>query len=506
MDTILPLKRAAEWLGGYWNTVKCPKLPEDPRFNEARRHLSTALQGRRSEEKKSSTSEDQISIPCHEQYRASKDLAQTLVPMSVSHTNAVRTERFEKICSTQLSAETRDRGDRTLAGVQSRPSFSKEEIQLVTVNQGGTATYALTITAELAELLRTNILSFRQLDGLDKQRRALNSAVEEVREQIEEAKNCLEMIEEQENESSEASSNGVKTEMGNLMEHREALQHSLEQYTQALEVQKNEQHLERLARTNHERVLLDLLEQPLQECGVLDLEESTQMPKTESIDVHMEYNYFCADENLEESHTQRSPTPSELLRSNIQQELLEREETLEKAKEQFDGFDDEYDKNLGEYYEDIATGAHNLARTVFDNFYVEAKRQYTKELIDAEANLRETRQRARQIGIKQDIMDESIFHDDPYDGYGDSMENEMIHCAPVTRIEAWLDGVPDKAYNDSAANSVPTFECDDWDARSVDIGHSISCIGTGSQSRRIRQWDEIRLTKRESLTEGSCIH
>ncbi|KAL9078760.1 MAG: hypothetical protein Q9157_002312 [Trypethelium eluteriae] len=474
MNNILPLKRAAEWLGLPWGTAPDPRLSDDSRrmittndFSEVSRNARVVEGGR-------NTAEEHPAMSAHEEDGVSKSPILNAIPETTLRTEGTHLNREQEDKRTLSAVMSLSNNDRVSESTQTYPRFSDQDAQLVTINQNGVETYALTLTAELAEQFQTNVLCYHQVEDMDKRRRMLNSKVQEIEEQIEDSQDLLRELSEKQLHSSEENSKVVENEIRDLLRQKQSLEGSLEEFTEALENQHIDLQAANLAKRSHEGVLYDLMKHPLQACGVLGREEPTGTPDMGSINVRLENEYSFANEYCDETESEESPTASELLKLNVYQELFEREAAFEKAKEHFDGFNDEYNKNLAEYYEDIAAGVHNIARTAFDNFYVEGKRQYTRELIDAEAKLRETRRQARQVGIKQDALDESIFQNDPHDGYGESMENDMIYSAPVARIEAWLDEVPDKICEESAANSMPLLECDDWEARSVHIGDSVS--------------------------------
>ena len=494
MDSLLPLKRAAEWLERHWNVVKYQRLAIAPALITATKQFSVA---HRTDEKRvqehkmreqhterRSPSEDGESM----QFTANT-LSQPISGIDRTNTKEIQENQLDTADVTPGNGNTQN-------GRQTQPSFSGQDVQLVTVNLDGVETFALTMTAEFAQQLQTNILSYRNLDGLDNQIRNLNGRLQYVQEQIDSIQGLLSKAHEkkQQQDSSERLDD-IDKEVINLIQHKDSLQRSSEDIAQALEAQQVNHQIASLAKKNHEGVLYDLLKQPLQQCGVLAVEESVETPATEIIDVQLDNSCFYTNSGHDEVQSQRSQTASELNKADLREQLHEKETKLEKAREDFDGFDAEYEKNLAEYYEDRATGTHNLSKTVFDNYYVNVKHEYTKELIDAEAELRLIRHEAREAGLKHDALDESIFQDNPFDGYGESMEDDMIRCAPVARIEAWLEAFSTEAFNGSGANSMLQSDCDDWNLRLVEMGDSVSCVGNESQSRKIRRWEEIRQTE-----------
>jgi hypothetical protein len=128
----------------------------------------------------------------------------------------------------------------------------------------------------------------------------------------------------------------------------------------------------------------------------------------------------------------------------------------------------------------------------FDIRMVDFYRTLTRKLIEAEENLRQILLVATQEGLNIeltgiDLMLEEAFVDGD-DGYAESLEQELVDCAPVDEVFEWMDGVPTEAANESEAVDEVREDADEWEADELEFGDDLDTYAVGHEKSRIVRW------------------
>ncbi|KAF2229084.1 hypothetical protein EV356DRAFT_537536 [Viridothelium virens] len=356
--------------------------------------------------------------------------------------------------------------------------------QVAIVNKNGKEAHALLLTSELLDTLRTNIEISRTTDGLDKKVRDLENALGSARAELAQIDMSLADLFGQKSAPGQyISSNGIDRQTEELNAKKDDLSRSIEKLQRILDAYQCEQYSTDFARKTYGQAFLDMLEKPLNQSGLLNTIERPREPSNpESIPVQLDH-----DQPLKETYSymdfsaagweENSVSPSEEERLNLRQLIEEKENKIAECRHHLENFRMIYDRNLSNFLSDRANGVHNDSRTQFDHYHFTLKSQITRQLIEAEADLRTAKEQAREVGIAHAFDEESVFQSNINDGYAESFEEDMIHTAPRADIQAWQEDIPDEAYENGVVISVPNFSVDEWETESVEIGDSINCVG-----------------------------
>jgi hypothetical protein len=128
----------------------------------------------------------------------------------------------------------------------------------------------------------------------------------------------------------------------------------------------------------------------------------------------------------------------------------------------------------------------------FDIRMVDFYRTLTRKLIEAEENLRQVLLVATQEGLNVeltgiDLMLEEAFVDGD-DGYAESLEQELVDCAPVDEVFEWMDGVPTEAATEGEAIDEVREDADEWEADELEFGDDLDTYAVGHEKSRIVRW------------------
>ena len=157
---------------------------------------------------------------------------------------------------------------------------------------------------------------------------------------------------------------------------------------------------------------------------------------------------------------------------------------LRYAQKRVDHWNDYYDEEHKAFCRQVADGFLQETKTYFDRIMLRSEFKATEHLIQVEKGCEAARERARQLGgILNESDQESNFLDHADDGYRESMEANMISNVDRARIQDWLVKTANK--------TEPSDECDDWDARTVELSDSVSLVAEGKERKRIDRWQAM---------------
>lgn len=230
-------------------------------------------------------------------------------------------------------------------------------------------------------------------------------------------------------------------------------------------------------------ILHNILSSALQEAKLLSL-------PTAEID---EFSPSEAADNEEDSLASPNSVESivsgeELFRRKARQDLLFARQYLFERQLAFDNRQDDYERQCERFHDALANGTTGCTQSMFDCLAVEATRELTGALIDAEFDEESALERAKALGVLVNVGDqESNFMSEFSDGYRESQEASMEAAVDRNFITAWTDTVEDAQSEDTKELQEP----DEWDAKTVGISDSVSQVDYSRNRRRIDRWREM---------------
>ncbi|MCJ1223948.1 hypothetical protein MMC12_000591 [Toensbergia leucococca] len=176
----------------------------------------------------------------------------------------------------------------------------------------------------------------------------------------------------------------------------------------------------------------------------------------------------------------------DLYRRRLYEDVQLAKQKVDVMQKAFDTRHADYEQDLMAYQQAVFDGECDLPRTQFDLLGVEADQILTRAVIDAEAGLKEAKERARNIGALSTTWDQESNFRAQSDGYADSYEASAAASVNRNFIEAWMEGV--ESARNNFDDPVEPPELDDWNARSVEISDSISMVDYGPRREKIDRW------------------
>lgn len=182
---------------------------------------------------------------------------------------------------------------------------------------------------------------------------------------------------------------------------------------------------------------------------------------------------------------------------SISEEELERrvaQEELDNAAEHLNALRDEYEGQAARerdviwgYKREFAAGEVTFPIEEMYQYLLQQSMALIRALIEAEEQCDKAAARARALGILGNAFDqESHFADYSDDGKSESYEgSEDGDAARRAFIESWQSDIPE------SQGEAEKPEIDDWDARSILIGDSLSDVDYTRNRRRIDRWHFI---------------
>ncbi|KAL8681810.1 MAG: hypothetical protein Q9186_002125 [Xanthomendoza sp. 1 TL-2023] len=183
----------------------------------------------------------------------------------------------------------------------------------------------------------------------------------------------------------------------------------------------------------------------------------------------------------------------ELARRAVNEEVRQRHAELVEIEHEFDTRQEGYTYQKGQFHQMIREGTCRMTQTEFDHADLEATREMTTDLREAEEKYEEALARRNKLGPNEDDQ-ESGFIDDEYDGYPLSWENDGIVFAPVAKIKKWLEDIPEVEELPLEAVSGFVLEqesLEDCDIRSAGMSDTWSCQDWSRTRKRIDRWREV---------------
>ena len=173
----------------------------------------------------------------------------------------------------------------------------------------------------------------------------------------------------------------------------------------------------------------------------------------------------------------------ELERRTARKELDDAAENLNALRDEYEGQEVREREAIWRYKCDFAAGEATFPIEEMHQFLLQQSRDLIRALIEAEEQCDKAAARARALGLLGNTFDqESHFVDYQDDGestiFGGSDDGEVRR----EFIESWRRNLPD------SLQEAPQPDIDDWDARSINIGDSLSDVDYSRNRKRIDRW------------------
>ncbi|KAH9839678.1 hypothetical protein Tdes44962_MAKER08021 [Teratosphaeria destructans] len=184
------------------------------------------------------------------------------------------------------------------------------------------------------------------------------------------------------------------------------------------------------------------------------------------------------------------PSDEEQAQQALKEAFWTARQQLQDARYVFDRWQGIREMELHEHKAAVAVGQPTVDsdRDAFDARWLQEVPRLTRQVIDAEEVVAETKAAALAAGINIATPDAaSGFIDDVDDGYALSFEQELIVSAPVEKIYHWFD-VMENVPRASVSELPEVPHIDDWNFRPVENSDSISMVFLGDERRRIDKW------------------
>lgn len=173
----------------------------------------------------------------------------------------------------------------------------------------------------------------------------------------------------------------------------------------------------------------------------------------------------------------------ELERRAARKELDDAAENLNALRDEYEGQEARERDAIWRYKCDFAAGEATFPIEEMHRYLLQQSMDLVRALIEAEEQCDRTAARARALGLLGNAFDqESHFVDYQDDGESTIFEGSDNGEANREFIESWRTNLPE------SPQETPQPDIDDWDARSINIGDSLSDVDYSRNRKRIDRW------------------
>ena len=173
----------------------------------------------------------------------------------------------------------------------------------------------------------------------------------------------------------------------------------------------------------------------------------------------------------------------ELERRAARKELDDAAENLNALRDEYEGQEARERDAIWRYKCDFAAGEATFPIEEMHQYLLQQSMDLVRALIEAEEQCDKTAARARALGLLGNAFDqESHFVDYQDDGESTIFEGSDNGEANREFIESWRTNLPE------SPQEIPQPDMDDWDARSIEIGDSLSDVDYSRNRKRIDRW------------------
>lgn len=143
-----------------------------------------------------------------------------------------------------------------------------------------------------------------------------------------------------------------------------------------------------------------------------------------------------------------------------------------------------------DFYRYLNIGSGQERQSDSDRAHLRTKMARTRRIIDAEKLYQQAKREARDAGLDASDLDESIFANQPYDGYRESRVHNTLAKLDKGKIYSWMDGVDKQAK--AQRRFLPPPDAEALSARQraaiIAIGENSSAIADGRNAERVETW------------------
>lgn len=260
------------------------------------------------------------------------------------------------------------------------------------------------------------------------------------------------------------------------------------------------------------RSLREDLESLLQDL-VLPFEASEKMrPDADSVDESVADDNTDVDVDTQEVGWDAGPEDFEARPTPEEQERIAARDRFDAAKAHLESlyvkFDNQpafYEMDLATYLEAVDNGQCVVPRTEFDLHHLGECQGLTQDLREAEDGYDIAATDAMVLGaIQQTASQTSFFVDQPEDGH--ESEIEVAGCSVAVdfkaikgrtntdRIEQWQEQLREEIASQDKDDVV-----DDWDAKTIEFGESMTTVADGRHKVKIERWEQFRFQLWQSM-------
>ena len=173
----------------------------------------------------------------------------------------------------------------------------------------------------------------------------------------------------------------------------------------------------------------------------------------------------------------------ELERRAARKELDDAAENLNALRDEYEGQEAREREAIWRYKCDFAAGEATFPIEEMHQYLLQQSMDLVRALIVAEEQCDKTAARARALGLLGNTFDqESHFVDYQDDGESTIFEGSDNGEENREFIESWRTNLP------RSPQETPQPDIDDWDARSINIGDSLSDVDYSRNRKRIDRW------------------
>lgn len=177
-------------------------------------------------------------------------------------------------------------------------------------------------------------------------------------------------------------------------------------------------------------------------------------------------------------------------RRNYEQHVLQQYQKAKKGAEeaqyQFQLTEYRHEQEEQRFAAGRAAGEEMGSPTEFDLKLLLDKKRLTRNLVEAEEDLKLAKTKAIEEGVYLDDGERSSgFLDRESDGYAESRAGQPAGVLDPGEFMQWLGGITEDC---GSRDGDSTPDVDEWDARSVEMWDSVSLVAKGSDRTRIDRW------------------
>lgn len=178
----------------------------------------------------------------------------------------------------------------------------------------------------------------------------------------------------------------------------------------------------------------------------------------------------------------------ELQRKAAYDNFINLSQILHTLQTNFDDRQNNYRRNVAEFYEKAEAGTTPLSRSDVDRWSVQYGQQLTRALIDTEEAFYQAKERAQDLGAISSTYGQQSYYGTEYEESWPENKIADFNASYDWRIvEGWMDNIPDSANQ----TDIESVEIDEWEAEEVEVNDSISAIDNEDYRQDIDRYQRM---------------